>query len=135
MYHNLDRLSVDGTYIGTYNPSKRGMEDVWRNEGDNTSKPMIIYGNPYQPQTISSRYLLSTDHLRIKNVTFSYNLPSKWVKKLKLQGTKIYFNGSDLYTFFKHKDINPEVSYSGQTNAGSYYPALKAFRIGINIQF
>ncbi|MEF9986940.1 MAG: TonB-dependent receptor [Bacteroidales bacterium] len=135
MYHNLDRQSADGTYIGTYNPTKGAADGVWRKPGDNASKPMIIYGNPYQTKTVSSRYIMSTNHLRIKNITLSYNLPESFAKKLKLASAKIYVNGTDLFTFFKHNDINPEVSYSGQTNAGSRYPAIKSYRIGINVQF
>lgn len=135
MYHNLDRLGADGSYIGTYNPTKRSGDNVWRNPGDVTSRPMVIYGNPYQTSTISDRYILSTDHLRIKNITLSYTLPDRFAKKMRLAGAKVYVNGTDLYTFFKHKDINPEVSYTGNTNAGSRYPAIKSYRIGINVQF
>jgi TonB-linked SusC/RagA family outer membrane protein len=135
MYHNLDRNSADGKYIGTYNPTKRALEGVWRQPGDDASKPLVIYGNPYLPETLSDRYILSTDHLRLKNLTISYNLPKNFVKKMKLANCKIYFNGTDLFTLFKYNDINPEVSYSGYTNAGSRYPALKSFRLGVNLQF
>lgn len=135
MYHNLDRLNADGKYIGTYNPTKRALDGVWQSPGDDASKPLIIYGNPYMPETQSSRYILSTDHLRLKNLSVSYNLPKKFINKFKISNCKIFFNGTDLITFYKYDDINPEVSYSGYTNAGSRYPALKSFRLGLNIQF
>lgn len=135
LYHNLDRLNADGKYIGTYNPTKRALDGIWQNPGDNASKPLVIYGNPYMPETRSSRYILSTDHLRLKNLSVSYNLPKKLISKLKITNCKIFFNGTDILTFYKYDDINPEVSYSGYTNAGSRYPALKSFRLGLNIQF
>ncbi len=135
MYHTLDRQTADGLYIGRYNPTYKATKDYWRQPGDNASQPMVIHNNPYQPNTISSRHILSTDHLRLKNLTLAYNLPKSFVKKLSIQNAKIYFNGTDLLTFYKYKDINPEVSYTGNTNAGSRYPAIKSFRLGINIQF
>lgn len=135
MYHSLDTRTADGYYIGTYNPTYRGASGYWRQPGDEASRPMVIYNNPYQPTTVSDRYILSTDHLRLKNFTVAYNLPQNFVKKMRMQNAKVYFNGTDLLTFYKHKDINPEASYTGNTNAGSRYPAMKSFRLGINIQF
>ena len=135
LYHNLDRYSFDGTYIGTYNPLKRSLEDIWTTPGVEAKNPLVIYGNPYQTQTISSRYILSTDHLRLKNLNIAYNLPSNLVKKIGISNAKLYLNGTDLYTLFKYSDINPEVSYTGNTNTGSRYPAIKSYRIGIEIQF
>lgn len=135
MFHNLDRLSADGRYIGTYNPTKEAAMDVWKKPGDKASKPMIIYDNPYQPQELSSRYLMSTNHIRIKNILLSYNLPQKWIQKLNIKNLKVYFNATDPFTFYKYDYINPEVSYTGQTNAGSRYPGIKTYRVGINVRF
>lgn len=135
MFHNLDRLSADGRYIGTYNPSKNATEGVWKKPSDKATKPMIIYNNPYQPQEYSSRYIHSTDHLRLKNVSLSYNLPKKWINRLYLTNAKIYFNATDILTFYKYNYINPEVSYTGNSNSGSRYPAIKSYRFGFQVQF
>ena len=135
MFHNLDRLSADGRYIGTYNPTKNAAEGVWKKPGDKASKPMIIFNNPYQTQEYSSRYLHSTDHLRIKNISLSYNLPKRWMNKMHISHAKIYFNATDVLTFYKYNYVNPEVSYTGNTNQGSRYPAIKTYRLGINVQF
>ncbi len=135
MYHSLDRNTADGYYIGTYNPTVRAASDYWQKPGDKTSNPMVIYNNPYSPTTISDRYIISTDHLRLKNVMVAYNLPANFVNRMGIKNAKVYFNGTDLLTFYKHKDINPEASYTGSTNAGSRYPAIKSFRLGINVQF
>lgn len=135
MFHNLDRLSADGRYIGTYNPSKNAAEGVWRKPGDKASKPLIIYNNPYQSQEYSSRYIHSTDHLRVKNISLSYNLPKRWMERWGIANTKVYFNATDVLTFYKYNYINPEVSYTGNTNSGSSYPAIKSYRFGIQVQF
>lgn len=135
MFHNLNRLWADGRYIGVYNPSKNAAESVWKKPGDKAENPIVIFDNPYQPQEMSSRYIMSTDHIRIKNISFSYSLPKKMVERLKINNVKIYFNATDPLTFYDYNYINPEVSYTGQTNAGSRYPGIKSYRVGINIVF
>ena len=134
-YHNLDRLSVDGKYIGTYNPVKSAADDVWRQPGDNASSPLIIYDNPYQPQEYSSRFVKSTDHLRVKNITLGYNLPKKLTSKLGMTNMKVFFNANNIFTFYKYDSIDPEVSYYGYTTGGSTYPAIKSLKVGFNVKF
>lgn len=46
-----------------------------------TSVPRFVYGEAAGPQN-SSRYVHSTDHLRLKSLTFSYTLPDRWMQKL-----------------------------------------------------
>lgn len=52
-----------------------------------------------------------------------------------IANTKVYFNATDVLTFYKYNYINPEVSYTGNTNSGSSYPAIKSYRFGIQVQF
>jgi hypothetical protein len=42
------------------------MEDTWQKTGDNAKLPQFAYGNANKA---SSRWLMSTDHLRVKNMT------------------------------------------------------------------
>ncbi len=135
MYHYLERLGLDGRYLGTYNPTKQAANSVWKAPGDVTKNAINIFDNPYQPQEISSRHLISTDHVRIKNITLSYAIPRAWTSKLGLSNVRVYLNATDPFTFYKYDYINPEVTYHGQSNAGLTYPALKSYRIGLNIQF
>lgn len=43
--------------------------------------PRFVYGEAAGPQN-SSRYVHSTDHLRLKSLTFGYTLPDRWMQKL-----------------------------------------------------
>ena len=54
---------------GTYNyvgnvPAYYKIEDTWKQPGDNAKLPLFAYGNK---NTVSSRWMMPTDHLRLKN--------------------------------------------------------------------
>jgi len=79
--------------------------------------------------------MLSSDHLRMKNVTIGYNLPRNWLRKLGVSSAKVYVNGNDVLTFSKSKYVDPEVGIDGMSKAIDSYPMLKSWRVGINLQF
>lgn len=124
---------LDGKSLGSKNARFDAYQDAWKKVGDNAKNPIIIYNDPYNSNYTSTRSLMSSDHLKIKNLNIGYTLPESVCKKIGLSTIRVYMNGSDLYTFFKYDYINPEVSNSGSYNAYSY-PSLRSFRFGINIQ-
>ncbi len=87
----------------------------------------------------SDHWALSSDHLRIKNVELGYSFSpdSKFLRKAKISGLRVYVNANNLATMFdKMKDygIDPEM----QDNIGtiSYvFPLTRTTNIGVNIQF
>ena len=62
-------------YLGNV-PAYYKMEDTWQKTGDNAKLPQFAYGNANKA---SSRWLMSTDHLRVKNMTFGIHFTSKLV--------------------------------------------------------
>ena len=95
------------------------------------------------PQT---RYLQKVSYIRLKNLTFGYNLPARWINRLGLQAASVYFTGQNLWTYsgiFKvTKNIDPETIESTNPDTGGEsfgggngYPMLKSFSFGINLTF
>jgi len=70
----------------------------------------------------------------LKALSIGYNLPKDILRKLNIQGLRIYFSGTNLLTFNKLKDfqVDPE-SPSG--NAAYYYPQLRTITLGANLSF
>lgn len=124
---------LDGKSLGGKNARFDSYEKAWKKPGDESENPIIIKGDPYNSNFTSTRSVMSSNHLKIKNLSIGYTLPESICKKAGLSSIRLYVNGSDLYTFFKYDFINPEVSNSGTYNAYSY-PSLRSFRFGINIQ-
>ena len=52
--------------------------DRWQKPGDVTDVPRFVLGQAAGPQN-SSRYVHSTDHLRVKNLTLGFTLPDQWL--------------------------------------------------------
>ncbi len=114
-----------------YSPIRANQWDRWQNPGDQTDIPRQVYGN--SSSVASSRYIHDADFIRLKNTTLSYNLPSQWVKKVKMENARIYFNGVNLWTWSKYDVYDPEVG-----SDGIYFvtlPPLKTFTFGIEIGF
>lgn len=98
-----------------------------------TSKnPRLYYGYKQSGLMESNHWLFKTDYLKIQNITFGYSLPSDIVKKIHLEGVKIFVSGENLYTF-KHKDfpgLDPAF-----TSSKMYYAPLRQYTVGLNIKF
>ena len=123
-----------GTYL--YNgavPAYYNLEDVWSGPGDTTAKlPVFQYGS--NSQSMSSRWLMSTDYLRLKNLTFGVRIPQNWASKAGMSNARIYFSGSNLLTWkSKGLTVDPEMPVNGVCTFET--PALRTFTFGIELTF
>lgn len=125
----------DGSYIGQYMPAKAAGEDYWQKPGDVSTNPIVVYNNPNNSAYNSNRRLKSTDHVRIKNISLAYNLPKSFLKKAGIDNIRLYVQGNNVYTFYKYDYINPEVDFRGTSSGSSYFPLLKSWKVGVNINF
>ena len=140
--YSLGGYSYDktGTYIenGTSNiyNSKYNLPvyamDRWQEPGDQTNVPRFVYGEDAGPQN-SSRYIHSTNHLRLKNLTFGFTLPSEWTRKALIDKARIYFSGSNLLTWAKWKQYDPETPVNGEVFCEA--PAMRTFNFGVQLTF
>lgn len=108
------------------------MMDRWQKPGDRTDIPRFSYADKGTIQN-SSRYIHSTDHLRLKNLTFGFTFPSEWTSKIKIENARIYFSGSNLLTWAKWKQYDPEVPVHGEVWCEA--PAMRTFSFGAQLTF
>lgn len=102
--------------------------DYWTPENPNASYPRLTAGsNAYNTRT-STFWVKNTSYLRLKNIELSYNLPQSWMNSVRLAGVKVFVNAYNALTITSLKDRDPEMP-------GSAVPNLKAYNIGMNIQF
>ena len=134
--HVYDRATWLQSNGGTYHylgniPSYYKIEDTWQKEGDNAKLPQFALGNV---NTASSRWLLSTDHLRVKNMSLGFTLPSKWSQKAGINKLRAYVSGNNLLTWkAKGMYIDPEVPANGLSTFET--PALKTVTFGFEVGF
>lgn len=125
---NNDRFfdESNGRFM-SYNQSRR-LLDRWKKPGDVTDIPRHgIYTE------FDSRLLEDASFLRLKNLTLSYSLPSKLLKKTRvLSGVRIYAQGQNLFTATGFSGLDPE----GSANVyAASYPMSRQFTFGLDITF
>ncbi len=88
----------------------------------------------------STRYLYSSSFLRIRNITFGYNVPKHVVDKFGIHNLRVFFVGQNLYTFSKYPGYNPEANDHADNairngiDEGTY-PLARNLSIGLNVTF
>ena len=75
----------------------------------------------------------SVDEGSTKTLSLGYNLPKSVVNKALIKDARVFFSGSNLLTFSKYKDADPEVNEYG--TRGWETPLGKTFVFGIELKF
>ncbi len=133
-------VNSDGSLgFGPTNRMSRYSYDTrWRQPGDVTLTPKMMYlgtQSGTSGQNSSTRFVYNGNYIRLRDVTFGYDLPSKWIKNLKLSSAKIYFRANNLFTYIKDDRItfDPEVGIDGF--ADKNIPTYKTALLGLEVKF
>ena len=101
-----------------YTDGNSGNLDVWNvyvAPGAEPSIPRIDNLHNNYNSRVSDRYVEDASYLRIKNVTLSYNVPKKVIKKYYFSDLRFSVNVQNVYTFTGYSGYDPEVgSQNGQ---------------------
>lgn len=122
------------------------MDQVWSEENPDAYFPRPVgyiahssddsAGTGRALSTPNDRYLQNLAYCRLKNLTFGYSLPSKWMQKINMDAVRIYFSGENLAYIapgFHTKYMDPEQAKQGSKS--HIYPWQKTFMFGIDITF
>jgi TonB-linked SusC/RagA family outer membrane protein len=103
-----------------------------------------FYGNAHGGW-VNSRFIESSDFLRIKNITLGYTIPEKLTKKFGVKSLNLYVNAQNLYTWTKYTGLDPEIGNlvdNSQQNRNvargldfNAYPVNKMFLFGTKLTF
>jgi len=102
-----------------------GTKNVWRgNEGSNVNdtNSLLNAGN--------SQFWEKGDYLALREVTLSYNVPTKYFND-KIQGLNVYVTGTNLHYFKSMSGDTPEI---GGVQYGAF-PVPKTYTFGLNVTF
>lgn len=105
--------------------------DRWTPTNTEASYPRLAYGYTYNQQ-LSTYWLEDASYLRLKNIQLGYTLPVHISKRIRSEKIRFYFSADNLLTktdFFYGYD--PETPLT----LGGYYPQVKTFVFGLNINF
>lgn len=106
---------------------------AWKKPGDVADIPRLDINQTANFNSQSDRWLIDASYLNIRNVTFTYKLPSAQAEKLGLTQARFFVGGENLQIFSKRKGLNPAESFNG-TNSAVYTPN-RLINMGINVGF
>ncbi|MFC5411167.1 SusC/RagA family TonB-linked outer membrane protein [Larkinella bovis] len=154
--YNRLRQSLMTPNTGLLTLSKEILTDTWRKPGDITKYPMTTYGNSYyydsqgNPSNVqvqygsenitpNSLYLEKGDYVRLKNLQFGYNIPTKFAEGKRLKGLYVYMSGTNLLTFTKFSGYDPEVMINDGSISSVVFalemPQSRVFSVGVSAKF
>ncbi|MFT4031499.1 MAG: TonB-dependent receptor [Siphonobacter sp.] len=102
--------------------------------------PSALAGGITPGNQLTNKMVFNASFLRVRNITFGYNLPSPMLKAIGLQSARLYLSGQNLFTFTSYNWYNPETNayVDSATRPGvdqGTYPAARTYTLGINIGF
>jgi TonB-linked SusC/RagA family outer membrane protein len=98
-------------------------------ENPNARFPKLQYGRNVNNSQLSDFWKGDARYLRLQEVTLSYNLTAKWLKKVKISSVDLQLIGSNIYVWDKVKTFDPE---QAQFN-GAVYPIPAVYSIQLYI--
>lgn len=140
-YNSASWVNADG---GIYNytgniPSFYKIKDTWTKDNKDAKYPQFAYGNSSRTST---RWIFSTDHLRIKNVTLGYTIPRNLYRNTGISNIRLFSSAVNLLTFKpKNVVVDPELPSNRNGGIGSYgvvtfqTPPLRTVTFGVDLTF
>jgi len=126
-YSNFITTAPDGTAVHV------DMLNAWKNPGDITNIPKMTTNNEAQNLASSSRFLVDSDYLSLRNATFGYTFNKEQIEGLGLSSLKLFITGENLVSWTAKQGMEPVQSFNGTT---SYrYTPSKIWSVGVNVQF
>ncbi len=132
---------INGTGIIPFN-ADGGVDNVyadavnrWTETNPNPAAvyPRLAYGSDKNKNNslYSTFWKRDMSFIRLKTAELGYTLPRRWLQRMGVTNTRIYFNGVNLLTISKFKLWDPELN----TGNGTNYPIVKVYSLGANLSF
>ena len=116
-------------------------ENRWHpknNPNGTLARPYYTQSSERGRSNVSTAFLQDASFLRIRNITFGYNLPNKIVSKIGFKKLRLYATAKNPFMFTDFKGFNPEQSRANPldpSDTEGSYPQNKSYVLGLNISF
>jgi TonB-linked SusC/RagA family outer membrane protein len=134
---NLNSIPMED-FRGTQNVSAEAGLNRWTPSNPGNRYPRALANRTIDVGTFSSTVIEDASYARLKNVTFSYNLPASLLQRINTKSVRVYVSGTNLVTLTKYTGFDPEGSSFGTLTAypgvdQGRYPLTKTYVVGLNI--
>ena len=128
MYDPEGSLSdISNVYI-----SNAGTAECWRIEPSG--------GGQNSNNRISSAFVEDGSYIRLKSLSFAWNLPKRWIQKVGVDWCQVYVNAQNLFTITGYNGYDPEIGAQGQSVIlqgldNGRYPSQRIYNFGVKLNF
>ena len=89
---------------------------------------------------VSSAFVEDGSYIRLKSLSFAWNLPKKWTSKIGIDWCQVYANVQNLFTITGYDGYDPEVGAQGQSVIlqgldNGRYPSQRIWNFGVKLNF
>jgi hypothetical protein len=111
-----------------YNVSKESLSKYLTDGPADQRHILAGYNSSVGNYISSDAMMVDASFIRLKSVSFSYDLPAKVAVKMKMNAAKLYIQGQNLFTITSYKGFDPE-------SQGLSLPPLRTLSAGLKISF
>lgn len=129
-YHE-DHTPYTYAFYNGANAPKYLIEDSWTPDNRNARYPRLSSIQNQNNAVSSTWWMINGEYLRLKNLSFGYDIPEKVLTKTPFSRFYVYVAGTNVLTFSHFKYVDPE---SPSVSAG-YYPQPATWSLGLNVSF
>ena len=83
----------------------------------------------------SDMHLVTASYFSIRNITLGYSFPKSWMKKLNIEGIRIYASAENLALWSARQGFDPRVSMNGGNDKFGGYSPMRVVSGGVNFTF
>ncbi len=124
----------DGRRVASgWNQAKDLVGNYWKNPGDVVDNPRpVTYSQT--SDLASSRWVKSSDFIRLKEISLTYTLPSKWTQQWGIGDVNLSVAANNVaYLYAATKDIELETPLNGFRSPDT--PLSRAITVGVSVNF
>lgn len=134
---------IEGFYRA-FNVTQRYYDNHWTGPGTTNEFPRASWDASGNNTKYSTRFLEDGSYTRLKNLQIGYTVPTAALGRIGLSSLRVYFSGTNLFTFTKYHGLDPEMTVSDNSMADAdrssgidwgTYPSAKSYNLGLNLTF
>lgn len=127
----LDALNTTRIPDSRYAFQQFHWDNTWSLDNRGASMPRLINGSGGNKNREESTFwTYNTNYFRLKNLQIGYTIPDRLMQKIGFNRARVYLSGENLFTMTPWKGIDPE-----KPNGNDFYPLVKNYSVGLNIEF
>ncbi len=124
MYRNLMHSGDD---VG--NNWHRDILNAW-SETNPTSQIPVLDGDS-DATNMSDRFLIGADYFNLRNITFGYTFPGKWLKAIAVENARVYFVADNVAIWSRRKGMDPRQYIQGCSDTN--YSIIRSISVGLSL--